>query len=168
MLKTFVVVSSVAVAALGFAAASFANGLFIEASQPAACPAPAGADPDRLSARQRGVQAMAWPHPTTPALVAILCRHDPFPGWWDSLWIVRTRRGAAADIIPVPLHGTGVDRFAWLDCPGPALAHVVDRTHMGTLFDQVLRLDAHGRIQVVEGTRLPPGTGSARTRVRCP
>lgn len=37
--------------------------------------------------------AAAWRHPTQPELVAVLCRHDPLPGWWDSLWIVATAPG---------------------------------------------------------------------------
>ena len=70
--------------------------------------------------------------------------------------------------LEVPLHGTGIARFAWLDCLGPALAHVVDKTHMGTLTDQVLRIEPGGRIQVVESTRLPPGSGAVRMHVPCP
>ena len=114
------------------------------------------------------VLATSWPHPTRPQLVALLCRHDPLPGWWDSLWLVETRSGRIAEMIEVPLYGTGVDRFAWLDCPGLPLAHVVDRTHMGTLTDQVLRIQPDGRVEVVQSTRFAPGTASARTQVSCP
>ena len=41
-------------------------------------------------------------------------------------WIIGTVPRAVPWILDVPLHGTGVVRFSWLDCPGPALAHVVD------------------------------------------
>ena len=112
--------------------------------------------------------ASTWRHPTQTGLVAVLCRHDPLPGWWDSLWIVETAPGGASWTLEVPLHGTGVDRFSWLDCPGPVLARVVDRTHMGTLTDRVWRLDPDGQIYVVEATRLPPGSGAPRSRVPCP
>ena len=115
-----------------------------------------------------GVAAAAWRHPNRPELVAVLCRHDPLPGWWDSLWIVETAPGDAPRIVEVPLHGTGVARFAWLYCPGPALAPVVDRTHMGTITDRVFRVESAGRLQVVDSMRLRPGSGSARPRVRCP
>ena len=115
-----------------------------------------------------GVVVAVWRHETRPELVAVLCRHDPVPGWWDSLWIVQTAPGAAPRIIEVPLHGTGVARFSWLDCPGPALAHVVDRTHMGTITDRVFRVESGGRLQVVDSMRPRPGSGSARPHVRCP
>ena len=130
-------------------------------------PSPAGAvaiDCSEVGA----VAAAAWRHPTRPGLVAVLCRHDPLPGWSDSLWIVEAAPGAVPEIIEVPLHGTGVDSSTWLECPGPALAHVVDRTHMGTVTDQVLRVEPRGRVRVVEATRLPPGSGSARSHVACP
>ena len=114
-----------------------------------------------------GEVAVVWPHPARPELAAVLCRHDPLPGWWDSLWIVDTARRDGPRIIRVPLHGTGVAHFSWLDCPGPALAHVVDRTHMGTTTDQVLRVETGGRVQVVESSRLPRGALSVRRHVPC-
>ena len=53
-----------------------------------------------LDCRHAGaVPATSWPHPTRPQLVAVLCRHDPLPGWWDSLWIAERRLGA---IDPLP------------------------------------------------------------------
>ena len=136
-----------------------------------ALPSPAGAV--IVDCSQVGSQpAAVWPHPTRPELMAVLCQGDPLPGWLDSLWIIGTVPGAAPWIIEVPLHGTGVVRFSWLDCPGSVLAHVVDRTHMGTITDRVLRVHSGGRsggrLQVVDSARLPPGTGSARTRVPCP
>ena len=112
--------------------------------------------------------AAAWLHPNRLDLAAVLCRHDPLPGWWDSLWIVETASGDAPRIVELPLHGTGVAGFSWLDCPGPALAHVVDRTHMGTINDRVFRVGSGGRLQVVDSMRLPPGSGGARPHVPCP
>jgi len=114
-----------------------------------------------------GQAATVWSHPTRPELVAVLCRHDPLPGWWDSLWIVETASGEAPRIIEVPLHGTEVAHFSWLDCPGPPLAHVVDRTHMGTTTDRVWRIEAGGRVQLVESSRLPRGVLNVRRHVPC-
>ena len=96
-----------------------------------------------------GDLAHVWLHPADSGLRAILCRHDPFPGWSESLWLLDLCNAAAPDVaVEVPLHGTGVASFAWLACPGELLAHVVDRTHMGTITDQVFRLGEGGRVFV--------------------
>ena len=108
------------------------------------------------------VEAARWPHPTQP-LVAVLCRYDPFPGWSEGLWILAADRAAQ-----IPLYGSGVDSFAWLDCAGEVLAHVVDSTHMGTLTDRILRFDADGTVQVVDNILIEPGRGAARTGPACP
>ena len=77
------------------------------------------------------------------------------PGMFKTFSLVATRPGEAPDVIEVPLHGTGVERFVWLDCPGPPLAYIVDRTHMGTFTDQVLRLEpaAGSRLSRARGCR---------------
>ena len=139
-----------------------------------ACPVTAALDasmqppPPFDCADLSAVAAAVWRHPGEPQLVAVLCRHDPFPGWWDSLWLMDTRRADAPVVVAFPLHGTGIDRFAWLDCPGALLAHVVDSTHMGTITDQVVEIEPGGRIEIIESVRLPPGTGTGRTQVPCP
>ena len=112
--------------------------------------------------------AAAWPHPARPYVVALLCRHDPFPGWWDTLWIADTRTGASTGLVEVPLHGTGVDRFEWLDCPGALVARVVDRTHMGTVTDRVLRFDFDDAVEVLDPDRMVPGADRERPLSRCP
>ena len=126
------------------------HGVLLATAVLLAGPLAAGAAATGFDCADRGAtEAVVWPHPTCPQLVAVLCRHDPLPGWWDSLWIVQTRSGRSPLVLQVPLHGTGVDHFAWQDSPGAPLAHVIDRTHMGTVTDQLLRLDLGGRLQIV-------------------
>ena len=108
-----------------------------------------------------GEPAAAWPHPTRLALVAVLCQGDPLPGWWDSLWIVETAPGDAPRIIEVPLHGTGVARFSWLDCPGTAVAYVVDRTAHGNPHRS--RASARAR-RSASGCRQHPAPAGERQR----
>ena len=112
------------------------------------------------------VQAWVRPHPTRPQLVAVLCREDPLPGWWESLWIVDTE-GDEPTVLRVRLHGTGIESFAWIDCPGEAMAHVVDTTHMGTLTDGVIRIDGE-RIEVVDRAQFRRGAGAIRSAAPCP
>ena len=121
-------------------------------------------DPEAVCRPAGAAVASLWPHRRRAGLIAVLCRHDPLPGWWDSLWIAGPGSAAAE----VPLNGTGVVSFAWLDCPGQALAHVVDRTHMGTLTDQLLRVGPGGGVEVVDRARLPRGSLGGLSRERCP
>ena len=111
-------------------------------------------------------EAWARPHPGRPHLAAVLCRWDPFPGWSESLWIVDAA-GDEPTALRVPLHGTGIESFRWLDCPGALAAHVVDATHMGTLTDRVVRIVA-ARVEVVDRARFRRGTGAVRSRAPCP
>ena len=113
-----------------------------------------------------GEPGTVWPHPDRPGLVALLCHDDSWPGWFDSLWIVETADRSPASEIRVPLHGSGVAHFSWLDCSGPPLAYVVDRTHMGTITEQVLRLESGGRLRFVARGRLGRGA-DPRSDVRC-
>ena len=112
--------------------------------------------------------AAAWvrPHPSRPHLAAVLCREDPLPGWWESLWIVDTE-GGEPTALRVRLHGTGIEHFAWIDCPGALLAHVVDTTHMGTLSDRVIRI-VDERIEVVDRAQFRRGAGAVRSSAPCP
>ena len=120
-------------------------------------------------AERGGDLAHVWLHPADSGLRAVLCRHDPFPGWSESLWLLDLRNAAAPDVVvEIPLHGTGVASFAWLACPGEPLAHVVDRTHMGTVTDRVFRLGEGGRLGLVDRRRPGPGTSCPRTSVPCP
>ena len=112
------------------------------------------------------VEAWVQVHPNRPRLRAVLCREDPFPGWWESLWIVDTE-GDGPTVLRVRLHGTGIERFAWIDCPGAPLAHVVDTTHMGTLTDAIIRIDDE-RIEVVDRAQFRRGAGVVRSSAPCP
>lgn len=112
------------------------------------------------------VEAWVRPHPSRPHLAAVLCREDPFPGWWESLWIVDTE-GGEPTVLRVRLHGTGIEHFAWIDCPGAPLAHVVDSTHMGTLTDGLIRIVGE-RIEVVDRAQFRRGAGVVRSSAPCP
>ena len=82
-----------------------------------------------------------WRHPTTGAGV-VRCQHDPLPGWSESAWLIWD----ADPAIPtrVPMYGTGILTFAWIDCPGRLVAHVVTATHMGTTSDAIVEFSAGG------------------------
>ena len=108
------------------------------------------------------VEAVRWPHPTE-AVVAVLCRDDPWPGWSESLWVLDGER-----VTKLPLHGSGVDSFAWLDCDDLVLAHIVDSTHMGTVTDRIMSFQEDGTIRAVDEMRIHPDRGTARTNPPCP
>ena len=113
-----------------------------------------------------GEPGTVWPHPDRLGLIAVLCHDHSWPGWFDSLWIVETADRSPASVIRVPLHGSGVAHFSWLDCSGPPLAYVVDRTHMGTTTEHVLRFEPGGRLRFVARGRLARGA-DPRSDVRC-
>ena len=119
-------------------------------------------------ANRGGDLAHVWLHPADSRVRAVLCRHDPFPGWSETLWLLDLRNAAAPDVVvQVPLHGTDVASFTWLACPEEPLAHVVDRTHMGTITDRVFRLGEGGRLELVDHCRPGSETGCPRTSVAC-
>ena len=102
-----------------------------------------------------------WPHPTE-SLVSVLCREDPTPGWSENFWVLDWERGAR-----IPFYGRGVDSFAWLDCDGEVLAHLVTSTHMGTRSDRILSATEDGMVRVVDDILIPPD-GGGRTNPPCP
>ena len=95
--------------------------------------------------------AVTWQHPNA-SVSAVLCRWDPFPGWSESLWIVK----AAGQATRVALYGSGVDTFRWLDCgSGRVVMHVVDSTHMGTVTASVRELLDGQVVELYSVTRPP-------------
>ena len=113
-------------------------------------------------------QAGAWTHPARSDLLAVLCRHDHLGGWSHSLWFLDSGQAAPPEFVQVPLHGTGIAFFAWLDCPGDPVAHVLDRTAMGTLTFQIVRLESGPQLRVLQSTLLPPGSDRTRFPLSCP
>ena len=133
----------------------------------AACGAPAAPAGTSRCTGINGVQAGAWPHPARSDLTAVLCRNDQRTGWKQSLWFLESGQRATPEFVQVPLHGTGIAFFAWLNCPGDPVAHVIDRTAIGTLTFQTVRLESGPQVRVLKSTPLAPGSNRTRFPPSC-